>query len=105
MVRRGFFAELQHQSQVAARERERAERVAVREHQAAVRLAEQTRKAAQRIQAEMTRATSAEMKRLEREARELQIAAKEAEVDGDSVPCATRFCSSSASKGFGSPVW
>jgi hypothetical protein len=45
MARRGFFAELQHQSRVAARDRERAERVAVREHQAALRLAEQTRKA------------------------------------------------------------
>jgi restriction system protein len=81
MARRGFFAELQHQSRVAARDRERAERVAVREHQAAIRLAEQTRKAAQRLQAEMARATSAEMKRLEKEARESHIAAMEAEVD------------------------
>jgi restriction system protein len=81
MARRGFFAELQHQSRVAARERERAERVAVREHQAAVRLAEQTRKAAERKLAELASATSAELKRLEKEARESHIAAMEAEVD------------------------
>lgn len=81
MARRGFFAELQHQSRVAARERARAERVAVREHQAAVRLAEQTRKAVQRMAAEATRASAAELKRLEKETREAHISAKEAEVE------------------------
>jgi len=78
---RGFFAELQHQSRIAARENERAQRVAVREHQAAVRFSEQTRKAEQRMRAEMERADSAEKKRLEKEAKESHIAAMEAEVE------------------------
>lgn len=81
MARRGFFAELQHQSRVAAREQERAERAAVRHHMAAMRLAEQTRKADQRMQAELARATAAEQKRLKKEAREAHIEAQEAEVD------------------------
>lgn len=79
MARRGFFAELQHQSRVAARERERADREAVRRHAAAVREAEQTRKASERAQAQFARATEAERKRAEKEAREAHLASMEAE--------------------------
>jgi restriction system protein len=81
MARRGFFAELQHQSRLAARESARAERAAVRNHMAALRLAEQARKADQRMQAELARANAAEQKRLQKQALEAHVAAQEAEVD------------------------
>ena len=80
MARRGLFAELQHQSRVAARERERDEREAYRRHIAAVRQSEQARKAAERAQTQFTKASAAEQKRLEKEAREAHVAAMEAEV-------------------------
>lgn len=80
MARRGFFAELQHQSRVAARERERAELEAYRRHVAAVRQAEQAKKASERAQTKLVKATESERKRLEKEAREAHVAAMEAEV-------------------------
>lgn len=81
MARRGFFAEIQHQAQVAARDRERAQRVAVREHDAAVRRAEQAHRASERAQAQYARASEAERKRLDKEARDAHVAAMEAEVE------------------------
>jgi restriction system protein len=81
MARRGFFAELAHQSQVAARERDRAQRVAVREHVAAVRRTEQAQRVAERFQVQVSRAAAAERKRLEKEAREAHIAAMEAKTE------------------------
>jgi restriction system protein len=80
MARRGFFAELQHQSRVAARERERAEREAVQRHFAAVRQAEQAKKASERAQNQLAKAADSERKRLEKEAREAHVAEMEAEV-------------------------
>ena len=80
MARRGFFAELQHQSRVAAREREREERDAVRRHVAAVRQNEQAKKDWERAQTELAKAADSERKRLEKEAREAHVAAMEAEV-------------------------
>ncbi len=63
MTSRGFFAVLQHQIRVAARERERENREGVRRHAAAVREAEQTRRASERAQTQFARATEAERKR------------------------------------------
>lgn len=80
MARRGFFAEIQHQSRIAARERERAEREAVRRHNAAIRQAEQAKKESERAQAQFAKAAVSERKRLEKEAREAHVAAREAEV-------------------------
>lgn len=80
MARRGFFAELQYQSRVAERERERAELEAYRSHVAAVRQAEQAKKASERAQTKLVKATESERKRLEKEAREAHVAAMEAEV-------------------------
>ena len=80
MARRGFFAELQYQSRVAAREREREEREAVRSHVAAVRQTEQATRAAERAKTQLAKATDSERKRLEKEAREAHVAAMEAEV-------------------------
>lgn len=81
MARRGFFAELQRQSRIAQRERERREREAARDHAARVRLLEQTQKAAERARVQLAKANATEQKRLEKEAREAHIAAKEAEVE------------------------
>ncbi len=80
MARRGFFAELQHQSRVAAIGREREDREGVRRYVAAVREAEQARRASERAQTQFARATAAERKRFEKEVREAHLAAMEAEV-------------------------
>ena len=81
MGRRGFFAELQHQAEVAARERAKAARRAEQAHNAAIRQAEQARKANERAAAQRVRADTAEQKRLEKQAREAHIAEMEAEVE------------------------
>lgn len=80
MARRGFFVELQHQSRVAAREREWAEREAYRRHVAVVRQAEQAKKASECAKTRLIKATESERKRLEKEAREAHVAAMDAEV-------------------------
>ena len=80
MAQRGFFAALQYQSRVAARERERAEREAFRNHAAKVRNAEQAKNAEVRARTQLSKATEAERKRLEKEVREAHLAAMEAEV-------------------------
>lgn len=80
MARRGFFAELQHQSRLAAQQRQRREREAYRAHAVAVRSAEQARKAADRAVTQAERASGAEKKRLDKEAREANVALREAEV-------------------------
>lgn len=67
---RGFFAELQHQARVAAREREKQQRAAEREHSAALRRMEQARKADERARAAVARVAEADRKRLEKEAKE-----------------------------------
>lgn len=79
MARRGFFAELQHQSRLAARDRERAEREANRRYEAAMRAAEAARKNAERAKSQFERAAAAEQKRLQKEAREAYLASREAE--------------------------
>ena len=81
MARRGFFAELQRQSRIAQREQERREREAARDHAARGRHLEQIQPAAERARVRFSKADAAERKRLEKEAREAHIAAKEAEVE------------------------
>lgn len=81
MARRGFFAELQHQSRIAQRERERREREAARDYVARVRHREQVQKDAERARVQLLKAQAAEQKRLEKEACEAHIAAKEVEVE------------------------
>lgn len=75
--RRGFFAEMQHQARLA----EQRQRAAVREQAAAARRAEQALNAEQRATAAFQRASEAERKRLEKEAADAHIAAKQAEVE------------------------
>lgn len=81
MARRGFFAELQHQTKVAAREAERAQAARARQHAAAVRSAEQAQRAAERAATQAQRAAAADRKRLEKEAKAARTAAMQATVD------------------------
>ncbi|MEO7999953.1 MAG: hypothetical protein ABI852_21050, partial [Gemmatimonadaceae bacterium] len=81
MGRRGFFAELQRQVRVAEREQAHRQREAVRNHGARLRHREHTLKAAERARTQLAKATAAEYKRLEKQAREAHIAANEAEVE------------------------
>lgn len=81
MARRGFFAELQHQAKVAAREAERTQAARARQHAAATREAERAWKAAERAAAQASRASAADQKRLEKEAKEAHQAAMQAVVD------------------------
>lgn len=75
--RRGFLAELQHQSQVAARQADQRQRAAY----AAARRSEQAHAAAQRSLAASARASEADRKRLEREAAAAHVAAMNADVE------------------------
>ena len=78
---RGFFAELQHQAKVTAREQAKAQLEAERRHKAVVRAAEQAQKVAERAAKQLTRAQAAEQKRLAKEAKEAHVAAMEADVE------------------------
>ena len=80
MANRGFFAELEYQTQLAARRRAQAERAAARANSAALRQAEQARKQYERAQAQLARASAAEQKAAEREAKRLHEEARLAEV-------------------------
>jgi restriction system protein len=79
--RRGFFAELQHAAEVAAREQARAARDAERASNAAIRGAEQARRADERAAAQYSRASAAEQKRLAKEAADAHLAEMVAEVE------------------------
>lgn len=81
MGRRGFFAELQHQARVAAREEERRDRQATREHAALVRRVEQARKAEERAKTQLAKSAEVEGKRLEKEAKEAHLEAMQAQVE------------------------
>lgn len=80
MARRGFFAELQHQSQLAAKRQAQAQRAYAREHAAAQRQAEQALRQSERAAAQLARASAAEQKAAEREAKRLHEEARLAEV-------------------------
>jgi len=80
MAQRGFFAALQHQSRVAAQQRERAERELYRKVAASVQQSERARKASERAQAQLSKAATSERKRFEKEALEAHVTAQEAQV-------------------------
>jgi restriction system protein len=71
VAKRGFFAEMQHQNQVAQRRREQALRQANRQHTAAVRAAEQAQRRAQQAHNQAVRASAAQQKEAQREAKRL----------------------------------
>jgi restriction system protein len=78
--RRGFFAELQHQSAVAQRERQRAQVAAVREQVRAQRDADRAFAAAQRAHIAAMRADEKAAAEAEREAKRLHVEAQESKV-------------------------
>ncbi|HMJ74059.1 MAG TPA: hypothetical protein VK471_11945 [Solirubrobacterales bacterium] len=80
MAKRGFFAEIQYQNQLAAKRAAQAERAQAREYLRAVREAERAQRQAERAAAQLARATGAEQKAAEREAKRLHEEARLAEV-------------------------
>lgn len=79
--RRGFFAELQYQSQLAAKQRAQAERAQARAHMAAMREMESAQRQAERAEAAAARASAAEQRAAEKEAKRLRGEARLAEVE------------------------
>jgi restriction system protein len=79
--RRGFFAEMAHQAQVAEKRRQQAQRAAEREQAAAARKAEQARKASERAKAQAVRANAAARKAADQEAKRLHAESMQAHVD------------------------
>ena len=79
--RRGFFAELQYQNQLAAKRQAQADRAQARAHAAAVREAERAQREAERAAAAAARASAAEQKAAEREAKRLHEESRLAEVE------------------------
>lgn len=75
--RRGFFAEIQHQSKLA----EQRQRTAQRQHDQAVSRATSAQRAAERAQLAAERASEQDRKRLEREAAQAYAAARVAEAE------------------------
>jgi hypothetical protein len=78
MARRGFFAEMQHQSRLAAREREREARQTYRNHLGALRDSERAQREADRAAVRAAKSADSDRKRLEKEAKEAYVAAMEA---------------------------
>jgi restriction system protein len=79
MAKRGFFAELQHQNQLAQKRQQQAANAAAREHAAAVRHAEQAQRQAERARAQQSKAAVADQKRADQEAQRLHVEAMQAE--------------------------
>ena len=78
--RRGFFAELQHQAQLAEKRQRQQHAAAYRAHDAALREAERAQAAAERARQAASRASAAERARLEVEAARLHVESQVAEV-------------------------
>jgi restriction system protein len=88
VAKRGFFAELQHQSQLAAKRKQQAAKLAQRNQAAAQRQAEQAQREAERARLQGQRAAAAdqkaaaaEQKRLEQQAQQAHLAAMQAEAE------------------------
>ena len=78
--RRGFFAELNHQAQLAERKRQQQAQGQYRAQVAAQREAERAYRAAERARSVATRASAAEQKAAEKEAAQLYLESRQAEV-------------------------
>ena len=91
MARRGFFAELQRQAKIAAREQARTEREAERARRAAEREAERARKERERAAAKRVKSKAAEKKRLEKEEKAAHVARMEAEAEEKNAELAQQY--------------
>lgn len=88
---RGFLAEMNRQSQLAAKRREQEARAAARQQAAAHREAEKAARDAERAAAQLLRATAADMKNAEKEAKRLNDEAMQAEVDSRNEDLAVAY--------------
>lgn len=77
--KRRFFAELQHQNQLAVRRQQQAASATAKQHAAAVRQAEAAQRQAERARVQRQRATAADQKKAEKEAQRLHDEAMQAE--------------------------
>ncbi|WP_228554019.1 hypothetical protein [Catenulispora pinisilvae] len=89
--RRGFFAELQHQSQQAEKQRRQQAAATQRAHVAAQREFERARLAAERARAAAVRGSVAQQKAAEREAARLHVEARLAEVEELNADLAAQY--------------
>lgn len=79
--KRGFLAEMNRQAQLAAKRREQEAKKAAQQQAAAHRRAEQAARQSERAADQLLRATAADMKNAEKEAKRLKDEAMHAEVD------------------------
>ncbi len=86
--KRGFFAELHHQNQLAEKRRQQAATATARANAAAAHAADQARRQAVQARAQTERATEAENKRAVAEAQRLHDAAMQAEVEAKNAELA-----------------
>jgi restriction system protein len=91
MARRGFFAELAHQQQVAARQRDQRERAATRAQATAQRQAEAAQKRAQAAEQRVLKAAAAEAKAAEKEVERLRHEAAVAAVEASNAELAATY--------------
>ena len=89
--RRGFFAELQHQNQLAQKRSVQQASAAQKAHAAAVRNAEQAQRQAERAATSFSRASAAEQKAAEREAKRLHEEAMQADVEQRNAELASQY--------------
>lgn len=80
MGRRGFFAELNHQAQLAERRRRQEQQAAARQHAAAVRVAEQAQRAHERAVKAAASAAQARRQAAEKQAAALYLESRQAQV-------------------------
>ena len=81
MAKRGFFAEINYQTQQAENRRRQQDAASIRAHNAAVREHERAYKAAERARAAAMRASATDKKAAEKEAARLHVEARTAEVE------------------------
>jgi restriction system protein len=91
VARRGFFAELQHQKQLAEKRRQHAAWEVNRQHAAAIRAAEQAQRLADRARSDVVRARVADREREEREAQRLHEEAMRAEATSRNAHLAKQY--------------
>jgi len=91
MAKRGFFAEINYQTQQAENRRRQQDAASIRAHNAAVREHERAYKAAERARAAAMRASATDKKAAEKEAARLHVEARTAEVESLNTELTSAF--------------
>lgn len=89
MAKRGFFAEMNHQAQLADKGRRQQQVAAFKAREAAQREAERVRKAGERARAAAIRGSEAQRKAAEKEVARLHVESRLAEVDSMNIDLAS----------------